>query len=319
MSNTLTWSETNIEPKSLSSHRWRLSGTVLWQVTLVSLAAYISQTLIFDEANWYKIDLYDALTWGLVVTQIFTLAIYVSRNRVQTVENSLKIFLSIGALAAGLTLSAITFLIVDALRNDREVLPLLGIVPGYCVAVFVFLVSMFLQLRLAIICLQVFRPIFGRKPANVSVHCETVQSESNFDVLAENDAMAKEKYSIADIFAFTGLAAVSISAYRLVLGMVTDYDALRFLAMFYAASITAFCVFGLLQLNCTRWLKLLFIVAVVLTIGYAEFYIATRLRSPLLRFGLTGMLLCNCLIAVATAVQMWFLGRSEYTNIQEIS
>ena len=314
MSNALTWSETKIESRNQTSDRWRLAGPVLWQVAFVSVAAYIAQTLIFDEANWYKIDLYDALTWGLVVTQVFTLAIYVSRHRVQTVESSLKIFLSIGALALGLTMAAIACLIVDALRNHREVLPLLGIAPGYCVAVFVFLVSMFLQLRLAIICLQVFRPILGRKRT-----LEKLQSEAQFDELTEGEVSANEKYSIADIFAFTGLAAVSISAYRLVLGMVTDYDALRFLAMFYAASIIAFCVLGLLQLTCARWLKLLFIVAVVLTVGYAEFYIATQLRSPLLRFGLTGMILCNCWVALATSVQIWFLGSPISTNVRELS
>jgi hypothetical protein len=273
---------------------------VFWQVAFVSVAAYVSQTLIFDETNWYRIDLYDAFTWGLVVTQVFTLAIYVSRHRVQTVKNSLKIFLSLGALAAGLTIAAIAFLVIDAFRGDRDALPLLLIAPGYCVAVFVFLVSMFLQLRLAIICLQAFRPVLGRKHAQDS-------KSSSFDQLKESDAV--EKYSIADVFAFTGLAAVSISAYRLVLGMVTDYDALRFLAMFYAASITAFSVYGLNQLKLGLWLRLSVILVLGAALGYAEFYVAEQVRSPLVRFGVNGMVLCNYLIAMSTTIQMWLVQR----------
>jgi hypothetical protein len=304
MSDAITWSEISTKQRSQADWRWRVANVVFWQVAFVSVAAYLSQTLIFDEANWYRIDLYDALTWGLVVTQVFTLAIYVSRNRVQSAESSLKIFLSMGVLSAGLTVAAISFLVVDALRNNREVKPLLGISGGYWVAVFVFLVSMFLQLRLAIICLHALRSIFGpmRSP-------QTTQSESTSGESADTKFGSQEHYSIADIFAFTGLVAVSISAYRLVLGMVTDYDALRFLAMFYAASITSFCVYGLIQLSCERWLKLLFILAVVLIIGYTEFCVATQIRSPLLRFGFTGMLLCNVLIALATIMQMWFIER----------
>jgi hypothetical protein len=311
MNSSITWSETSIEPLCQPSGRWGLASVVFWQVALVSAVAFISQTLIFDETNWYRIDVYDALTWGLIVTQIFTLAVYVSRHRVQTFKSSLKIFLSMGALAVGLTVAAIAFLIVDAYRGGREILPLLLIVPGYCIAVFVFLVSMFLQLRLAIICLQAFGAIFGRKQAVDGGQHESIMP----DTVGDGSAVT-EKYSIADIFAFTGLAAVSISAYRLVLGMVTDYDALRFLAMFYAASITAFCVYGLNRLNTYRVSKLLFVLAAVFAIGYAEFYIATQFRSPLLRFGLTGMLLCNALIAAATTIQMRFLGRPGASRYQ---
>lgn len=300
MSNALSWSETNVDPLYRAKHRWRFSSVVFWQVAFVSVAAYISQTLIFDETNWYRIDLYDAFTWGLVVTQVFTLAIYVSRHRVQSVESSLKIFLSLGVLAAGLTIAAIAFLVIDAHRGDRDVLPLLLIAPGYWVAVFVFLVSMFLQLRLANICLQIFRPMLGRKR-------DLDSKSSSFDPLTESGA--DEKYSIADIFAFTGLAAVSISAYRLVLGMVTDYDALRFLAMFYAASITTFSVYGLNQLKLGRWLRLSVILVLGAALGYAEFYVAEQVRSPLVRFGVTGMVLCNYWIAVATTMQMWFVQR----------
>jgi len=320
MSNAIPWSETNAAGSETNTSmpnraigRKRLLNAVFWQIAFVSVAAYFSQLLIFDEANWYKIDLFDALTWGLVVTQVFTLATYVSRNRVQTVESSLKIFLSMGALSAGLTVAAITFLVVDAFQNNREVLPLLGIAPGYWVAVFVFLVAMFLQLRLAIICLQVIRPIFGRKRSPKSAQSELIPGEST-----DSDVVASEKYSIADIFAFTGLAAVSITSYRLVLGMVTDYDALRFLAMFYAASMTAFCVYGLIQLHCTRLLKLLFIVAVVFAIGFTEFYIAKQLRSPLLRFSFTGMLLCNSMIALAITMQMRFVERLLRTGSDSI-
>jgi hypothetical protein len=135
------------------------------------------------------------------------------------------------------------------------------------------------------------------------------QSETKTRETADCIAKPNEKYSIADIFAFTGLAAVSISAYRLVLGMVTDYDALRFLAMFYAASITAFCTFGLIQLQCMRVLKLVIILAVVSTVAYSEFYLAQQVRSPLLRFGMGGMLLCNVAIALATTLQHWVLER----------
>ncbi len=304
MSDAATWTETNATQLTQARRRGRLADVVFWQVALVSCAAYFSQTLIFDEANWYKIDLWDAFTWGLVVTQVFGLAIYVSRNRIQTVKSSLKIFQAIGGLSAGLTVAAITFLIADALRHNRDVLPLLGIAPGYCVAVFVFLVSMFLQLRLAIICLQALRPLFGRNRS-----AELTQDESIAHELTDSNTESNEKYSIADIFAFTGLAAVSITAYRLVLSMVTDRDSLRFLTIFYAASITAFCVYGLMQWRCGRWSKLLFITAVVVAIGYTEFNVATQLRSPLLRFGLIGIVLCNCFIAIATTMQFWLLDR----------
>ena len=280
MSDAISWSEINtVAQKRATDHR-QLVQVVFWQVVLVSLAAYGSRLLIFDEANWYRIDLYDALVWGVVVTQVSTLAIYVSRYRIQTVENSLWIFICMGALSAGLTMAGIMFLVVDALQNHGEVLPLLGITGGYWVAVFVFLVSMFLQLRLAIICLLAVRSMFTRRRLPNAAQVETTDSSAD----------PSERYTIADIFAFTGLAAVSISAYRLVLGMVTDYDALRFLAMFYADSIIAFCTYGLIQWRCMRALKLVFFMTFVLAVTYLEFYLAQQLRSPLLRFGFGGML-----------------------------
>jgi hypothetical protein len=315
MSDAITWSETNTVFPNKATERRRLMSLVIWQVAFVSIAAYFSQLLIFDEANWYRIDVYDALTWGLIVTQIFALAVYVSRYRIQTVENSLRIFLCMGSLAAGLTLAAISFLIVDALRYKRDVLPLLGIAGGYWVAVFVFLVSMFLQLRLAIICLQAVRPLFVLKRSPMTAPGET-RPRKPIDGNIDGNAEPNEKYSIADIFAFTGLAAVSISAYRLVLGMVTDYDALRFLAMFYAASITVLCVYGLIQLHCTRVLKLMLLLPVVVIVAYAEFYLAQQLRSPLLRFGFGGMLLCNGVIALATTMQSWFLEKSTRSYVE---
>lgn len=283
-----------------AGERRRLVRVVFWQVVLASVAAYCSELLIFDEANWYRIDLYDALAWGFVVTQVFALTVYATRFRIHTVENSLRVFLCMGSLAAGLTFAAITFLIVDALQNNREVLSLLGIAVGYWVAVFVFLVAMFLQLRLAIICLQALRSLLAPKP-------RPAQIETTVRELSRSEP--SERYSIADIFAFTGLAAVSISAYRLVLGMVTDYDALRFLAMFYAAAITVFCIYGAVQLHTTQLLRLIFTVIIVITVAYAEFYLAQWVRSPLLRFGLGGMLLCNCVLALATTMQVWILER----------
>lgn len=310
MSDAIPWSNTNSVLPIQSIHRSRLVHTVIWQVAFVSIAAYFSQLLIFDEANWYMIDLYDAMVWGIVVTQVFALAIYVSRYRIQTIGNSLAIFFSMGVLSAGLTIAAITFLVVDALVRDQEVWRLFLISGGYCVAVFVFLVSMFLQLRLAIICLQAVRQMFTRKQSR-----KQSQSDPPTSDMREVNGNSGEKYSIADIFAFTGLAAVSISAYRLVLGMVTDYDALRFLAMFYAASITAFCTYGFIQLNCARVLKILFVMAAIASIAYAEFYLAQQLRSPLLRFGFGGMLLCNAVIALATTMQQWFLARFTRPNV----
>ena len=304
MSDAITWSETNIVAPHQTTERKRLVNVLIGQIAFVTVAAYCSRLLIFDEANWYRIDLYDALVWGVVVTQVLTLAIYVSRYRIQTVESSLRIFLCMGALSAGLTMAAITFLVVDAFRNNREVLPLLGITGGYWVAVFVFLVSMFLQLRLAIICLQALRSMFSR-----ARWPKQAQSGTTTRATTDSSAEPSEKYSIADIFAFTGLAAVSISAYRLVLGMVTDYDALRFLAMFYAASITAFCTYGLIQVPCMRALKLVLILAIVGIVACAEFYLAQQVRSPLLRFGMGGMLLCNGAIALATTMQYWLLER----------
>ncbi len=312
METAITWSNEQVHLATHTSSRWRLAGLVLWQVAAASVAAFMSQMLIFDETNWYKIDLYDALTWGLVVTQVFTLSIYVSRKRVQSVENSLKIFLALATLSAGLTIAAIAFLVIDAVRSQRDVLPMFLISGGYWVAVFVFLVAMFLQLRFAIICVHAIRSTFLRKtaPSPQELGFEQV------DGLGVAEADEKERYSIADIFAFTGLAAVSISAYRLVLGMVTDRDALRFLAMFYAASITAFFIYGLIHTRCSHLLKLLFAIAVVFIITYAEFYIAHQIRSPLLRFGFSGMLLCNVLIAAATIIQMWIVGRSEPSGMQ---
>ncbi len=304
MSDAITWSEAHIVAPQRTTERKLLVNVVIGQVVFVTVAAYCSRLLIFDEANWYRIDLYDALVWGVVVTQVLTLAIYVSRYRIQTVESSLRIFFCMGALSAGLTMAAITFLVVDAFRNNREVLPLLGITAGYWVAVFVFLVSMFLQLRLAIICLRAVRSMLSRTRPPIQAPRTTPTRATT-----ESSAEPSEKYSIADVFAFTGLAAVSISAYRLVLGMVTDYDALRFLAMFYAASITAFCTYGLIQLQCVRALKLVLILAVVGTVACAEFYLAQQVRSPLLRFGMGGMLLCNGAIALATTMQYWLLER----------
>ena len=304
MSDAVTWSETDMVAPKQATERGRLVNVVISQIAFVTVAAYGSRLLIFDEANWYRIDLYDALVWGVVVTQVLTLAIYVSRYRIQTVESSLRIFFCMGALSAGLTMAAITFLVVDALQNNREVWPLLGITGGYWVAVFVFLVAMFLQLRLAIICLHAMRSMLAWKRSLGPLQSETTTREK-----MDSNAEPVEKYSIADIFAFTGLAAVSISAYRLVLGMVTDYDALRFLAMFYAASITAFCTWGLIQLHCLRVLKLVLILAVIGTVAYAEFYLAQQVRSPLLRFEWGGMLLCNGAIALATTMQYWLLER----------
>lgn len=315
MNDVIPWSDVSEAPLNQpvrlqavglkAAERKRLMYAVFWQIVFASLAAFISQLLIFDEANWYKIDLYDALTWGLVVTQVFTLTVYVSRCRIQTVENSLRVFMCMGALAAGLTVAAITFLVIDAVQNGREVWSLLGISVGYWVAVFVFLVAMFLQLRLIIICLQASRSLFAPKRSPKS---DSIEMSAQIEPTApESDSEPSEKYSIADIFAFTGLAAVSISAYRLVLGMVTDYDAIRFLAMFYAASMVVFCIYGSIQLPIARFLKLILIVVIVLAFAYAEFNLAQWIRSPLLRFGFGGMLLCNCVLALATTLQCLFL------------
>lgn len=323
MSEAIPWSESSIKPVAQVQKWSPLARFVFWQVAFVSLAAYLSKTLIFDEANLYRIDLYDAMTWGIVVTQVFTLAIYVSHNRVQSIESSLKIFLAMGSLATGLTIAATTFLFIDALRSSEKLLPLIGFAPSYCIEVFIFILAMFLQLRLAILFVQAIASLLFRKLSvapsqdtllvnvpstreslpTTSVASEPIDSEWGIDELENRKPDVNQKFSIADILGLTGLAAVSISAYRMVL-LVADYDVIRFLVMFYAASITAICIYGLIQWQCPRWLKLLLMVATVALITYGEFQIAQQLRSPLRRFGFNDILICNCLIAVATTIQM---------------
>lgn len=262
------------------------------------MAAYASQLLVFDEANWYKIDLYDALVWGLVVTLVFSVAVYSSSFRIETVEASLKVFLCLGTIAFGLTVAAIAFLMADAWESNQPLLPILGMSGGYWVAVFVFLVSMFLQMRLAIIGLHALRHVLFR---------------TRYRLQSTDSNISRPHYSMVDIFALTGLVAVSISACQMVLGMVTDRDAMRFVCLFYAATCMAICVYGFELWRFSRTILINLIMAVCIILSFSELYLAQLFGSPFQRFGISGILLWNGTIALSMCLCRT-TGRQERTG-----
>jgi hypothetical protein len=281
-----------------------IASMLIAQIGLVSIGAYLSQLLIFDETDWYWIDRYDALVWATIVTQVFALAIYASRCRVTTIRQSLSVFYCLAGLAAGLTLAATLFLVIEAILHNQATLSLLAIAPGYWIAVFVFLVSMFLHLRLTLICLI---PVTRTVPIFRTVDFPAVDS-------AEATSNQNTRFSMIDIFAFTGLAAVSISSYRLVVAIMNGYDALRFLALFYAASVTAFFVYAMTAFPRVKsHLRLAALGVFIVSIAIAEFWIGQQLRTRFHRIGISGttmpivvaqIVFWNAFVAAATWVQL---------------
>ncbi len=120
---------------------------IVAQVLFISILAYLAELLIYDEMHWYRIDKYDAVVWGILTTQLFASALFVSRARIRTIAESVRVFGGLAFLAVGLTIAGMAFLVRES-WNDREPFPALSIGGGYWLAVFVFLITMFLQLRL---------------------------------------------------------------------------------------------------------------------------------------------------------------------------
>ena len=237
------------------------------QVLVVSLAAYFTELLIYDEVRWYRIDYGDALVWGLIVTQIFAAALYVAQGRVSTFRASIQIFGGIAILALGLTTAALSFLLRDS-SGLEESISILSIGGGYFLSVFVFLIAMFLQLRLGLWCLQGMEQFFS--PAKPSTSTKEDKPLESIDPLMDQKEETHRHFSMTDVFAFTGLAAVSVASYRMVLRLMHDGDTIRLLSLFYVGAILVFSCYAISRFRWNVYLKFAIGCGVVAIISFIE-------------------------------------------------
>ncbi len=192
-------------------------GSVWWTVHIVitTIGIYLAQTLIYDESRWYRIDYPDAMVWGLLVTQIFGLALHASSVTTRNLKEALAGLVPIVALSLGLTFAAMVFLVQDA-QSSGEEFPVMVFALGYFIATFLFVLTMFLQWRIVVWSIFFGKRIFNRRTdvasGNMPQASERGNEESDpFD--SEELHQEQGKLSMVDVFTMTGLAAVSVGGF----------------------------------------------------------------------------------------------------------
>lgn len=308
--------------------------TVLLQLMLVSVAAFLSQLLVFDSTRVYIIDPYDAIVWGIVVTQLATLTLFVTPLRLKKLNQVLQLLACLGGLALGLTLAAILFLWMGDWKNRSHLWAVLQLAPGYWLVVFIFLLSLFLQLRVAVLCCRAALSLF-KPPIKVNDHSMITQEvvASPLDADENNTAWqassGQRSYAMIDIFAFTGLAAVTITAYHTTLNLLSegdssvlyiDRDTLRLLALFYIASTITLGTFGCMFLVKSNWLRFVGLATLAISMAVIEIQLQAnpqiRLRFPVDHFTALIWNVVICLFALLQfAIVKWL--RAEATSTQQ--
>lgn len=233
-----------------------------FHIVITTIGIYLAQTLIYDESRWYRIDYPDAMVWGLLVTQIFGLALHASSVTTRNLKEALTGLLPIVGLSLGLTLAAMVFLVQDAQSSDEE-FPVMVFALGYFIATFLFVLTMFLQWRIVVWSIFFGKRILTRRSdaalGTPVPHASEWDKEENDPLDSMEHHHEQGKLSMVDVFTMTGLAAVSVGGFQLCLRLMHDRDTLRYFFLFYAASTVCLGVFIIdqaLQMR-SRWVRIL--------------------------------------------------------------